>query len=69
MPDSPATAAVSPHLAQLKAREKMLKHKIEHRIPKSADNKDDSLARAKSHLTQVQAQILDAEKQATLPLK
>jgi hypothetical protein len=70
MPDSPATAAVSPHLAHLKAREKILLHKIEHRIPKHADRKEESLARAQKHLKQIQEQILAAEKeQRNLPLK
>lgn len=67
MPEPSPSAADSPHLAQLRAREKMLKHKIAHRIPASADKKEEALARAKSHLAQVQAQIRTAEKAAKSP--
>lgn len=61
--DSPSAkkAADSPLLAQLKARKAMLEQKIAERIPQSALQKEEALARAKSHLGQVTKQILKIE--------
>jgi hypothetical protein len=59
-PSSPKVTE-SPHLAQLRAREKILQDKIAHRIPGSADDKEGALARAQFHLSQVKEQIKQAE--------